>query len=379
MQGFNMGRYVPPDAEGVSSGNQIHRKHPLGARGRNAASTGAIVVRFEMPFNVWCANCPRETLIGQGVRFNAEKRKVGAYYSSSIWAFRMRHTDCGGTLEIRTDPQNTAYVVVEGGRRQDRGDLNGPAPDALNLVHESDDVAAAEATSQTREELRQTAFGRLEKTIVDRGEVARATERLDELQDAAERAWDDPYMRNQQLRSVFRAGRKEREREAMEAQDLKDRLSLGAGIELLAGSREDELYASLVDFGYDDADAARIVEREAMAKPMFGGGKAEAETEAGRRKGRGVLKAEALATARKSAFVSQVVGNTRLSQDPFLAKRTDDPQRSSGIAGIKRKRVGENGEPSKPGGEQAGAGDAAESRIKAPKAALVNYDSSGSE
>ncbi|KAI5309213.1 hypothetical protein KEM55_003784, partial [Ascosphaera atra] len=94
MQGFNMGRYVPPDLEGVASGNQIHQKHALGNRARNLHKSGELTVRFEMPFNAWCLHCDpagETVLIGQGVRFNALKRKVGMYYTTPVWAFRMRH------------------------------------------------------------------------------------------------------------------------------------------------------------------------------------------------------------------------------------------------------------------------------------------------
>ncbi|RHZ47689.1 uncharacterized protein CDV56_100019, partial [Aspergillus thermomutatus] len=109
MQGFNMGRYVPPDQEGLTTGNKLAGKHPLGARARHLRTSGALVVRFEMPFAVWCTTCkPHETLIGQGVRFNAEKKKVGNYYSTPIYSFRMKHGACGGWIEIRTDPANTA-------------------------------------------------------------------------------------------------------------------------------------------------------------------------------------------------------------------------------------------------------------------------------
>ncbi|KAL5598563.1 hypothetical protein BROUX41_003510 [Berkeleyomyces rouxiae] len=386
MQGFNMGRYIPPDAEGISTGNRLHGKHPLGARGRKAAA-GAIIVRFEMPFNVWCASCPQETLIGQGVRFNAEKRQVGAYYSTPIWAFRMRHTTCGGALEIRTDPQNTAYVVSAGGRRQDRGDLaDGPGPrDPLGFVHEPDDSAdaGADATTATlspadREKMRQTAFGRLEKTIMDRAEMARTTERIDALQDAAAHAWQDPYTRNQQLRSTFRAQRKEHEREAAAAQDLKDRLGLADGVELLAEAREDGLRASLVQFGSDAAVLQRSAERCALAKPLFRARPEEPAQAQTRR--RGVLKSEKLAAAQKSAFASEVLGNTRIAQDPFLAERSEEGRGPGLLAGIKRKRAPDpHGESPKP----ARADEAPESqqaaRPKTTKAVLVNYDSSGSE
>src|SRR5690606_38480123 len=109
-----MGRYVPPDQEGLVTGNKIHRKPPPGVKG------GQLTVRFEMPFNIWCTHC--DTHIGQGVRFNAEKKKVGNYYSTPIYSFRMRHTACGKIIEIRTDPQNTDYVVTEGGKRQAVGE-----------------------------------------------------------------------------------------------------------------------------------------------------------------------------------------------------------------------------------------------------------------
>ncbi|CRK27742.1 hypothetical protein BN1708_018310, partial [Verticillium longisporum] len=64
MQGFNMGRYVPPELEGTVSGNALHAKLPPG---RSAAKPGVQTVRFEMPFAIWCSTCPKPTIIGQGV------------------------------------------------------------------------------------------------------------------------------------------------------------------------------------------------------------------------------------------------------------------------------------------------------------------------
>lgn len=107
---FNMGRYVPPELEGTTTGNKIHKKKAPGMHG------GAMTVRFEMPFNIFCGEC--EGHIAQGVRFNADKKKVGNYYSTPIFAFRMKHIACGNTIEIRTDPKNTAYEVTEGGKKQ---------------------------------------------------------------------------------------------------------------------------------------------------------------------------------------------------------------------------------------------------------------------
>lgn len=39
-------------------------------------------LRFEMPFNVWCGGC--NSMIAKGVRFNAEKKQVGNYYSTKV-------------------------------------------------------------------------------------------------------------------------------------------------------------------------------------------------------------------------------------------------------------------------------------------------------
>ncbi|KKK23067.1 DUF572 domain protein, partial [Aspergillus ochraceoroseus] len=101
MQGFNMGRYVPPDQEGLATGNKLAGKHALGPRARHLHTKGALIVRFEMPFAVWCTTCqPHETIIGQGVRFNAEKKKVGHYYSTPVYSFRMKHAPAAGGLRF---------------------------------------------------------------------------------------------------------------------------------------------------------------------------------------------------------------------------------------------------------------------------------------
>ena len=59
--------------------------------------------RFEMPYNIWCGGC--NSHIGMGVRYNAEKKKVGNYYSTPIWQFRMKCHLCDNYFEINTDPQ----------------------------------------------------------------------------------------------------------------------------------------------------------------------------------------------------------------------------------------------------------------------------------
>lgn len=35
-----------------------------------------------MPYNIWCGGC--NAMIAKGVRFNAEKKQVGNYYSTKV-------------------------------------------------------------------------------------------------------------------------------------------------------------------------------------------------------------------------------------------------------------------------------------------------------
>ncbi|TDZ40325.1 Coiled-coil domain-containing protein 130 [Colletotrichum trifolii] len=316
MQGFNMGRYVPPDVEGTTTGNKLHKKHPLGSR---ASKPGAFTVRFEMPYAIWCSSCPKPTIIGQGVRFNAEKSRAGSYFSTPVWRFRMRHVDCGGAIEIETDPKNTAYVVTSGAKKRDTGEDKGPREGEMVIM-----------TDAEREKLRSNAFASLEKTIEDREHLKQATERIDALEDVSKRQWDDPYARNQALRRTFRVGRKEREKEAAVGDALRTKMSLG--IELVPATEEDARRAALVDFGPGDEDADK-----ALVRPLFSTGAncQPPPLSSAKPVVKGTPKAELLAAKRKDNIVFEIVGNTRKSQDPFLMETRTERMK---IPGLKRKR-----------------------------------------
>ncbi|KAK3381521.1 CWC16 protein [Podospora didyma] len=357
MQGFNMGKYVPPDQEGVLSGNALNKKHALGARASKLASQGILTVRFEMPFAVWCGHCPRPTVIGQGVRFNAEKKRVGSYFSTPVWSFRMRHAACGGEIEIRTDPQHTAYVVAAGGKKRDTGD------DADDSLVKSGEYLIT--TEREKAEQRESAFGTLERTIADRERLEDARHRIGELHDAAERQWEDPYAQNQRLRRAFRVGRHGREKEAASTEELRDRMSLG--IELLPGTADDARWAALIDFGgVPDAESDAPVVK-ALARPLF-----ETKTPKLPHKTSTIkldssttppppttttkaappkkLKAEIAASKMRDTLVSEIVGNTRAAMDPFLdfgngtnstGSKDAPPRGPVRLPGLKRKRATE--------------------------------------
>ncbi|EFX00998.1 duf455 domain containing protein [Grosmannia clavigera kw1407] len=348
MQGFNMGRYVPPEQEGVvASGNRLH-----GVRANKATAAGVPVVRFEMPFAVWCDGCEAKTaarhpvLIGQGVRFNAEKHRAGAYYSTPIWLFRMRHPACGTWLEIRTDPATTSYMVAQGGRRRreyddDDGDEGAEgagsdpqaraAASAAALAGLSAEEASLSLSSSSAAD-RASAFDRLERTIVHRVAVDSAAEaahhRIDGLAADSARRWQDPYARNRALRAAFRAGRHAREQQAAADDDLRHRLG---GLDLpllLPPSEEDARRAALVDFGTDGTAAVHArSDRTVLAQPLFGGvgaGKTTGSTDkittttgSGNRFGTGTA-VEKRRRAVRDHLAATVATNTRLKIDPFL-------------------------------------------------------------
>ncbi|PYH89029.1 DUF572-domain-containing protein [Aspergillus ellipticus CBS 707.79] len=290
MQGFNMGRYVPPDQEGLTTGNKLHNKHALGSRARHLKTTNSLIVRFEMPFAVWCTTCsPHETLIGQGVRFNAEKKKVGNYYSTPVYSFRMKHGACGGLIEIRTDPQNTEYVVTEGGRRRDTGVGFG-------------DVLGGEIVVKGKDEGGGDAFSKLEGKVEDKKRGASERDRILELQARQKRDWEDPYEKSRRLRRSFRVERKGLERREEEKEALRDKLSLG--IDVVDEIESDRVRAGMVEFGGEGGRSARM-------KPLF------FAAEGGEGKGKGTGKG--VAADRKALLRGELAGNTRAVVDPFLS------------------------------------------------------------
>lgn len=318
MQGFNMGRYVPPDQEGIISGNKLHGKHALGARA-NKISQGILTVRFEMPYPIWCTTCPKPTIIGQGVRFNAEKKKVGNYYSTPIYSFRMKHTSCGGWIEIRTDPKNTAYVVTEGARKRDTGEDKVAEGDVKIL------------TQEEREAVRSNAFAALEGKVEDKKRLELSKKRLEELQELSEQQWDDPYEQNRKLRKSFREGRKIRENEASVTAALQDKMSLG--LDLLPEDEDDARRAGFIEFG--GLEHSKAVAR-AISKPLFPIKEPDSTSKSKSTKLSKKQRAEDLAKKRTADIVAEITGNTKAAMDPFLAPKSGP---KSLLAGVKRKRL----------------------------------------
>ncbi|BGO94239.1 hypothetical protein NBRC10512_006873 [Rhodotorula toruloides] len=215
MQGFN--KYYPPDYDPNEhkSLNGYHGKHALGKRAHKI-DQGILVVRFELPFNIWCNHCSAH--IGQGVRYNAEKKKVGNYYSTPIWSFRFKCHLCSGRIEIQTDPQNTRYVVTEGAKQKmEEWD---PAENGQMVI----DNAASTSTAPP------DPFASLEKTVTQKAAALSEAQRLSALQEQNDSHWSDPYAASTALRSSFRKAKKVRLESESRAEGTRGKFALGERI-----------------------------------------------------------------------------------------------------------------------------------------------------
>lgn len=307
-----MGRYYPPDA---SNPPTFNTSHPLGARA-NKSAQGILTVRFELPFAVWCQHCKPEAIVGQGVRFNAEKKKVGNYYSTPIWSFRMKHTACGGWWEIRTDPGKSEYVVHEGARRRDYGPAVDEGEGELKML-----------SAEERERRREDAFagleGKVEQKALDKGNK----ERVEELYEKSE-VWRDPYDVNARLRRDFRVKRKAWKKEERHKEGMQDKFSLG--MEIVDETEGDRVRVKMVEFGGGDEPP-----HDGLWKPLFEEKPTKAMVPVDKSN---KLKSEIAAEKSRQALQKTLVGNTRAVVDPFLAKESFAPPRIS-LGLLKRKRV----------------------------------------
>ncbi|KAF9523547.1 DUF572-domain-containing protein, partial [Crepidotus variabilis] len=218
MQGFN--KYYPPDYEpSQGSLNKARGKHALGDRARKI-DQGILITRFELPFNVWCGTCNNH--IGMGVRYNAEKKKIGNYYSTPIYSFRCKCHLCDGWFEIQTDPKNTRYVVVSGARQKDE-DWD-PEENGGFAVHDTDkDPTAALDPLATLEKT--TDAKRLVETV--------QKPRIESLHSVSEHFNSDPYSLSLKARRKFREEKKIELRKRGLDNELKGRYGLPKNLSLL--------------------------------------------------------------------------------------------------------------------------------------------------
>ncbi|KAJ8306449.1 hypothetical protein KUTeg_016994, partial [Tegillarca granosa] len=224
-------KYYPPDWDpSKGSVNSYVGQHPLRDRAKKIGQ-GILVIRFELPYNIWCDGC--NSHVGMGVRYNAEKKKVGNYYTTPIWKFRMKCHLCDNYFEIQTDPKNHDYVILNGARRkeqrwdpkeneqvvpEDKATQKKMATDAMyKLEHGSDDIQQGNSRKQN--------LGHLE-------------DRLSQFK--------DDYLLNKLARGKFREEKKAIKKSEAADKDLLKRSSLE--IPLIPESQDDVKLASLLKY-----------------------------------------------------------------------------------------------------------------------------------
>merc|ERR1719312_282582 len=168
-----------------------------------------------MPYNIWCGGCNNH--IGMGVRYNAEKTKVGMYYTTPIYQFRMKCHLCTNHFSIKTDPANLDYVIVEGASRQER---RWDPTENGQIVPDDKTVGR---------KLADDAMYKLEHVSTDTGKATDAAPRLNEISDIQDRVKDD-YLANRILRDKFRRRKKELKSRQEKDKEILSRASLNIGL-----------------------------------------------------------------------------------------------------------------------------------------------------
>ncbi|CBQ68302.1 conserved hypothetical protein [Sporisorium reilianum SRZ2] len=283
MQGFNMGRYRPPDTDPRTTPFNATR-HPLGKHARHLASHGVLTVRFELPFHVFCLSCSAH--IAQGVRFNAQKQHVADYLSTKIWAFTCKCPHCSAKFEIRTDPQNAQYAVESGVKRQVQEwdpEENGGHP--VFDTEKRDDGGDA--------------FERLEKETRESAKAKQRDKRIQDLVDAQQHQWSDPYTVNAKLRDTFRNEKRKR------VQQLEADLLVKRRI----GWSDDKV---LLDATPATAQRDKAAWRDASSRGKVGRSSKDVVKAGSSKKGGNV------ATTAAQRLRATLVANTTRKRDPFL-------------------------------------------------------------
>ena len=220
---------------------------------------------------------------------------------------------------MRTDPKNTEYVVLEGGRRRDEG--------REKVLDGEIEVGISEEEKARLE--RDGGFGAVEKKVVDKQALVGQGRRLEELEERSRRDWENPYERSRALRRYFSVERRARKEGEERGEKLKEKFSLG--VEMVEEREEDAVRARLVEFG-------RVEDRK-RKKGLFEQdvehGKKQTEDSKEKKK---KLSTADLAAEKKSSLAFELGGNTRAAMDPFITtqdKRTWQPS-------LRRKGVGDH-------------------------------------
>eukprot|EP00050_Salpingoeca_kvevrii_P011668 m.17062 g.17062 ORF g.17062 m.17062 type:complete len:344 (-) comp3565_c0_seq1:30-1061(-) len=236
-------KYYPPEWHpGMGSVNQMRGQHPLRDRARKL-HLGILIVRFEMPWHIWCEGCGAH--VGRGVRYNAEKSKAGKYYTTTIWQFKMKCHLCPNYIVIETDPKNDDYRVVSGGKRKNES-FSAADNETIEVMSDAE-----------RQRLETDAMYRIEHGAADRAKAKRAAPAIERLLDLKDRTSRDDYASNSLLRRNFRVQRRALKKQAATDKALLDKSSLD--LDLVPENPLDVAQAKATKFGEQALSAVERV------------------------------------------------------------------------------------------------------------------------
>ncbi|KAG1664458.1 hypothetical protein FOA52_006304 [Chlamydomonas sp. UWO 241] len=248
--------YHPPDFDPKKHGtlNKYNGQHALRERAAKI-DQGILVIRFEVPFNLYCTKCGE--MVAKGERFNAEKKAIGNYHSTKIWEFSMAH-HCGSSIVIVTDPKNSQYSVVEGARQK------------VEEYTAADSEVIELTTKEERQRLRSDPLYRLEHGEAQKVKARTAAEEIDILTEDSHARHLNDHAVNKLLRKRLRAAKADMA--GLEAKRIS--LGLSDDVDLLPESETDKIGAQIAFLSRPDhAPGAGTVARKAiLSQSIFGGG-----------------------------------------------------------------------------------------------------------
>ncbi|KAL4236251.1 hypothetical protein ACF0H5_004638 [Mactra antiquata] len=252
----SVNKYYPPDWDpSKGSVNKYVGQHPLRDRAKKLGQ-GILVIRFEMPYNIWCGGC--NSHIGMGVRYNAEKTKTGMYYTTPIYKFRMKCHLCDNYFEIQTDPKNHDYVILEGARRKEqRWD-----PKENEQIETEDKAVQKKMVTDP--------MFKLEHGSDDIQKGKKALHKITSLETRREE-WKDDYILNKIAREKFRNEKKAIKTETERDGELLEKSSLDIP---LVKETEDDIklaglmkYRTVESFDEKQAQKRRDIEFQSFFEP----------------------------------------------------------------------------------------------------------------
>uniref|UniRef100_A0AAY5JXM8 Probable splicing factor YJU2B n=1 Tax=Esox lucius TaxID=8010 RepID=A0AAY5JXM8_ESOLU len=200
-------------------------------------------------------NCPR-AFLSSGVRYNAEKKKVGNYYTTPIYRFRMKCHLCVNYIEMQTDPATCDYVIVTGAqRKEERWDM-------------ADNEQILTTEHSEKEKLETDPMYKLDHGGKDKEKLRKALPSLSELQDH-KAGWKDDFVLNSTLRRKFRTEKKVMAEEEEKDNCVRKRTNLS--IPLLPEKEEDRKLAALLTYTAPDSydDRQQYKRKEISSRSWF--------------------------------------------------------------------------------------------------------------